>query len=138
MLMRERICTLELTATGSKDSIVAPEPLRLTARAGILRWFTEIVNQQRRRYRSADLGVRGRSILNKASFSLWISRLHQQSSKILKHDTGQYAAAPPVAKSVQRDPRALSMFAKMRYAPGTAAGNSRNQEKALKMYTPLP
>jgi hypothetical protein len=86
--MWERICTLELTATGSKDSIVAPEPLRLIARAGNLRWFTESVNQQRIGYRSADLGVRGRGMFSKSSFSVWISHLRRQSSKIPRHGDG--------------------------------------------------
>ena len=33
---------------------------------------------------------------------------------------------------------ALNKFAKMRNAPGTPAGSSRNQENAVKMYAPLP
>jgi len=33
---------------------------------------------------------------------------------------------------------ALSILANIRYAPGTPAGNSRNHEYALKIYTPFP
>jgi hypothetical protein len=39
---------------------------------------------------------------------------------------------------IERALPALIRFAKIRYAPGTPAGNSRNQEYAVKIYAPFP